>query len=146
MDGYARIDAYKSVEAVAQGWIPPQADITSPEWFEQLDPAKASIAVNGYVNARTGYTCRVEVAPGAQPNNATTSSSGDFAAVTSSWCDGTTAHNSAFKGLLANIPTATLQAMFPPGKPASFPANANGGRAQTSNGPPNPLAHALTLR
>ena len=38
--GYGRIDAYKSVEAAAQGWIPPEADITSPEWFEQLDPAQ----------------------------------------------------------------------------------------------------------
>src|SRR5438128_948548 len=146
MDGYGRIDAYKSVEAAAQGWIPPQADITSPEWFEQLNPAQSSFAVNGYVNARTGYTCRVEVAPGAQPNNATTSSSGDFAAVPSSYCDGTTTHNSAFKGLLASISTATLKAMFPPGKPASFTGNENGGSAQTSNGRPNTLPYAFTIR
>src|SRR5436190_2565044 len=146
MDGYGRIDAFKSVEAAGQGWIPPQADISSPEWFEQLDPAQSSIAVNGYVNARTGYTCRVEVAPGAQPNNATTSSVGDFAAVTSSFCNGTTVHNSAFKGLLANIPTATLQALFPPGKPVSFTGNENGGSAQTSNGRPNTLPYAFTIR
>jgi hypothetical protein len=146
MDGYGRIDAYKSVEAAAQGWIPPQADITSPEWFEQLDPAQSSVAVNGYVNARTGYTCRVEVAPGAQPNNATTTSSGDFAAVSSSFCNGSTVHKSAFKGLLANIPTATLQALYPPGKPASFTGNENGGSAQTSNGRPNTLPYAFTIR
>ena len=146
IDGYGRIDAYKSVEAAAQGWIPPQADVTSPEWFEQLDPAQSSIAVNGYVNARTGYTCRVEVAPGAQPNNATTSSIGDFAAVSSSFCNGSTVHNSAFKGLLANVPTATLQAMFPPGKPVSFTGNENGGTAQTSNGRPNSLPYAFTIR
>ena len=45
--------------AAAQGWVPPEADITSPEWFDQLDPGKSSFAVNGYVSARTGYTCRV---------------------------------------------------------------------------------------
>src|SRR5256714_1999014 len=145
-DGYGRIDAFKSVEAAGRGRIPPQADITSPEWFEQVDPAKSSIAVNGYVNARTGYTCRVEVAPGAQPNNAATSSSGDFAAVSSSYCNGSTVHSSAFKGLLANIPTATLQAMFPPGKPASFTGNENGGTAQTSNGRPHTLPYAFTIR
>ena len=67
--GYGRIDAYKSVEAAAQGSIPPEADITSPEWFQQLDPSRSSFALNGYVNARTTYTCRVEAAPGAEPNN-----------------------------------------------------------------------------
>ena len=65
--GYGRIDAYKAVQAAAQGWIPPEADITSPEWFQQLDPGQESFALNGSVNARSKYTCRVEVAPGAQP-------------------------------------------------------------------------------
>src|SRR3981189_2948536 len=51
--GYGRIDAYKAVEAAAQGRIPPEADITSPEWFQQLDPAQASFALKGYVAART---------------------------------------------------------------------------------------------
>src|SRR2546426_7997273 len=90
MEGYGGIDAYKSVEAAAQGWIPPQADITSPEWFQQLDPGRPSIALSGYVNARTSYTCRVEIAPGANPNNAPKSSTGDFAKVPSTYCDGTT--------------------------------------------------------
>jgi hypothetical protein len=146
MAGYGRINAYKSVEAAAQGWIPPQADITSPEWFQQLDPAQSSIAVNGYVNARTGYTCRLEVAPGAQPNNAATSASGDFAAVPSTFCNGATVHKSAFKGLLANLSTATLKASFPPGNPTSFTGNENGGTTQTSNGRPNTLPYGFTLR
>ena len=78
------------------------------EWVATLD---------GYVNARTNYTCRVEIAPGANPNNARTSSSGDFASVPSTYCDGTTAHSSPFTGLLATMNTATMQAMFPPGAP-----------------------------
>src|SRR5437588_9349987 len=146
MNGYGRIDAYKAVEAAAQGWVPPQADITSPEWFDQLDPAQASFAVNGYVNARTNYTCRVEVAPGAQPSNAPTSANGDFASVASAYCDGTSVHSSPHSGLLATVNTATLQAMFPKGVPASFTGNENGGAAQTSNGRPNTLPYAFTVR
>jgi hypothetical protein len=144
--GYGRLDAYKAVEAAARGWIPPEADITSPEWFEQLDPGRESFALDGSVNARSKYTCRVEIAPGAQPNNASTSSSGDFASVPSSYCDGTTVHSKAFSGLLANVSTATLAAMFPKGAPTSFTGNENGGTAQSSNGRPNTLPYAFTVR
>src|SRR5437588_3143436 len=145
MNGYGRIDAYKSLEAAAQGWVPPQADITSPEWFDQLDPGQASFAVNGYVNARTKYTCRVEVAPGAQPNNAPASASGDFAAVPSSYCDGTSVHSTPHSGLLATVNTATLQAMFPHGVPASFTGNEYGGAAMTSNWRPHTHPYAYSL-
>jgi hypothetical protein len=144
--GYGRIDAYKSVEAAAQGWIPPQADITSPEWFQQLDPGRPSFALSGYVNARTSYTCRVEIAPGANPNNAPKSSTGDFAKVPSTYCDGTTTHASPFSGLLAKVSTEELKAMFPHGVPASFTGNENGGTPQTSNGRPNTLPYAFTVR
>jgi hypothetical protein len=144
--GYGRIDASKAVEAAAQGWIPPEADITSPEWFQQIDPGQSSFAIDGYVNARTGYTCRVEVAPGAQPNNATTSASGDFAKVESSYCDGSTAHTSAFSGTLATVSTAALEALYPKGDPTSFTGNENGGTSQTSNGRPNTQPYAFTVR
>jgi hypothetical protein len=144
--GYGRIDAYKAVEAAAQGWVPPEADITSPEWFQQLDPGQASFAVNGYVDARTAYTCRVEVSPGAQPNNARTGAGGDFAMVPSSYCDGSTAHSGAHSGLLANVSTAALEALFPKGDPASFAGNENAGSEQTSNGRPNTLPYAFTVR
>lgn len=146
--GYGRIDAYKAVAAAAQGAIPPEADITSPEWFQQLDPGKASFALDGYVNARTGYTCRVEIAPGAAPDNAPSSGGGDFVAVPSSYCNGTSAHTAPFRGLLASVSTATLQALFPKGDPSSFTGNENGGPglAQTSNGRPNTLPYAFTVR
>ncbi len=144
--GYGRLDAYKSVDAAAEGWIPPEADITSPEWFQQMDPGQESFALDGSVDARTKYTCRVEAAPGAQPNNAPTSSSGDFAAVPSSYCDGATVHAKAFSGLLATVSTATLAAMFPKGAPTSFTGNENGGTAQSSNGRPNTLPYAFTVR
>ncbi len=146
--GYGRLDAYKAVEAAAQGWVPPEADITSPEWFQQLAPSQGTFALDGYVNARTGYTCRVEVAPGAQPNNAARSSGGDFAAVPSQFCDGSTVHSSSFRGLLASVSTSTLEALFPTGDPASFTGSENGGgaNAQTSSGRPNTLPYAFTVR
>jgi Subtilase family len=144
--GYGRIDAYKSVNAAAQGWVPPEADITSPEWFDQINPAAPSFAVNGYVSARTKYTCSVEIAPGAQPNNAGSASGGDFVAVPSTFCNGTTKHTFPHKGLLATVSTATLASLFPHGDPVSFTGNENGGLAQSSNGRPNTLPYAFTLR
>jgi hypothetical protein len=144
--GYGRIDAYKAVAATAEGWIPPQAEITSPDWFQQLDPHASSFAVDGAVSARTRYTCTVEVAPGAQPNNAPSSAGGDFAQVPSSFCDGATAHSGSYSGLLATVSTATLQALFPHSDPASFEGNENGGLAQSSNGRPNTLPYAFTVR
>jgi hypothetical protein len=146
--GYGRLDAYKAVEAAAQGWIPPEADITSPEWFQQVDPGQSSFALDGYVAARNGYTCRVEVAPGAQPNNANRSAGGDFATVPSQYCDGSTVHASSFRGLLANVSTSTLESLFPSGDPASFTGNENGGgtNAQTASGRPNSLPYAFTVR
>src|SRR6478735_5083182 len=128
--GYGRLDAYKAVQAAAQGWIPPEADITAPEWFEQVDPAKTSFNVTGYVSARTSYTCRVEIAPGAQPNNAAGASGGDFAAVPSTFCNGTSKHGTPHTGLLATVSVPTLQALFPHGVPASFTGNEDGGAAQ----------------
>ncbi len=146
--GYGRLDAYKSVEAAAEGWIPPEANITSPEWFQQMNPNEESFAVEGYVNARTSYTCRVEVAPGAQPNNASTSAGGDFAAVPSEYCNGTTVHSGAYNGLVGTVNTRSLEAMFPPTDPTSFEANENGGGAnvQTSSGRPNTQPYAFTVR
>jgi hypothetical protein len=144
--GYGRLDAYKAVEAAAQGWIPPEAEITSPEWFAQLDPGAESFALDGYVNARGKYTCRVEIAPGAQPDNAGTPAGGDFATVPSSYCNGTSVHGSARRGLLATVNVAALEAMFPVGDPTSFTGNENGGLVQTSNGRPNTLPYAFTVR
>ena len=145
--GYGRLNAYKAVAAAANGTIPPEADITSPDWFQQVDPRLAQIPVTGYVNARTGYTCRVQVAPGGQPNNAASSASpaGDFVNVGSTYCDGTTVHTAAFTGTLARIRTSSLEGLFP-SNVRGFDGNENGGLAQTSNGRPNTMPFAFTVR
>jgi hypothetical protein len=144
--GYGRLDAYKAVAAAADGTIPPQADITSPDWFQQLDPSSSAITVRGFVNARSGYTCQVQVAPGAEPNNGLVSDTppGDFANVPSSYCDGRTVHSAPYRGALAEIDTALLRARFPAS--LDFTGNENGGLAQTSNGRPNTLPYAFTVR
>jgi hypothetical protein len=136
--GYGRLNAYKAVSAASNGTIPPEADITAPDWFQQVDPRMGSFAVSGYVNGRVPYRCEVDVAPGAQQNNAA-----DFVAVGSSWCDGTTVHSGSFGGVLASVDIARLRALFPP---RNFAGNENGGAAQDSNGRPNTLPYAFTVR
>ena len=145
--GYGRLNAYKATVAVSNGTIPPQADITSPDWFAQVNPAETEIPVDGYVNARGSYTCQVEVAPGAQPNNGLTTDStpGDFRPVSSTYCDGKTVHTTAHNGLLADIKTSDLEASFP-SNVQGFNGNENGGLSQTSNGRPNTQPYAFTVR
>ncbi len=140
--GYGRLDAYKAVRAGYDAAIPPEAEITGPDWFTQVNPAQKSFAVHGYVNARTRYRCEVDVAPGAQPNNAR-APRGDFRAVASQWCDGRTVRGRAFGGVLAEIDVARLRGMFPR---LDFAGNANGGRPQDSGGRPNTQPCAFTVR
>ncbi|MBV8981031.1 MAG: hypothetical protein JO086_09050, partial [Acidimicrobiia bacterium] len=143
--GYGRLNAYKSVAAASEGSIPPEADITSPDWFTQVDPGQASVDLSGYVNARVPYTCRLEVAPGVQPNNAD-APAGDFHQVSSSYCDGSTVHAGAHSGVLAALGTAALKALFPAGNPGSFTGNENGGIPQSEFGRPNTNPYAFTVR
>ncbi|HLY83944.1 MAG TPA: hypothetical protein VKQ71_13210, partial [Acidimicrobiales bacterium] len=145
--GYGRLNAYKAVAAAAAGDIPPEADITSPDWFQQLDPSRAQIPIGGYVGARAPYTCVVQFAPGAEPNNGLTTDTapGDFQNAASSWCNGSTVHTTPFNGTLAEIDTAALAARFPIGVDG-FNGNENGGLAQTSNGRPNTRPYAFTVR
>src|SRR5205807_9778738 len=58
--GYGRVNMGKAVEAARAGTIPPEAEITSPDWYKQINPAQASLAVRGQVYARAhAYACRV---------------------------------------------------------------------------------------
>lgn len=145
--GYGRLNSYKAVSATAAGAIPPQADITSPEWFQQLDPRRSLASIRGYVDARTAYRCSVYVAPGAEPNNAlrTDTPSGDFTRVGSSWCDGSSVRSRAYRGSLGTLDLRALRRRFPANL-HSFDGNENGNLAQTANGRPNTLPYAFTIR
>src|SRR5918992_700260 len=83
--GYGRIDMAAAVRAAAERRIPPEAELTSPEWYSLADPRAATLAVRGEVAARGGaYRCVLEVAPGSMPND-----TADFRAVGGrGHCDG----------------------------------------------------------
>ncbi len=137
--GYGRLNAFRAVSGAGAGTIPPEAELTAPDWFAQIDPQRGSLPIHGHVSARSSsYRCEVDVAPGGQPNNLA-----DFHRVASSWCDGRTAHTRPFSGVLGTIDIAALAAMFPP---LNFTGNANGGRIQDSGGRPNTMPYAFTVR
>ncbi len=64
--GFGRVNAYEAVRLVRAKRIPPEADITSPRWFD-VRGTSGSLAVTGRVAARFAdrYGYRVEWAPGA---------------------------------------------------------------------------------
>jgi hypothetical protein len=113
--GYGRVNMVKAEEPAAAGKIPPEAEITSPKWYAQIDPTQTTAAIEGQVYARgSSYSCTVLVAPGSEPNNGLTSDvpPGDFQAVSSSWCNGSS-HTSPFDGTLAQLNIADLKSRFP---------------------------------
>ncbi len=66
--GYGRINAYEAVRMVADGDIPPEADLTSPSWFTIL-PTTGTAPIEGRVAASrsSSYSYRVEWTTGLQP-------------------------------------------------------------------------------
>jgi hypothetical protein len=151
--GYGKVNMANALEPVlsdpsspAPSQIPPEAEITSPQWYQQVDPSNASISVTGDVYARgSSYTCEVLVAPGEYPNNDRTTASppGDFEPLNNGWCDGATSHTSYRAGPLGTITTSELMNRFPPGtdfhgpEPQASPTN--------DNGRPNAAPHAFTV-
>jgi len=65
--GYGQLNLYESVKAVRDGRIPPEADITGPEFFETL-PVVGNVDVRGRVAAvrASSYSYRVEWTTGLQ--------------------------------------------------------------------------------
>ena len=153
--GYGRLNTARSVAAVAAQRIPPEAEITSPDWYDQIDPAGGTLQVRGHVAAVRApggaYTCQLQVAPGAMPNNALVANGGDFAPVAGGWCDGRTARTTAYDGPLGTIDLPALEARFPSNvrsasAGAPFTGREPGLGVQTSNGRPNSEPYAFTVR
>ncbi len=67
--GYGKPDLGLALERIAQGRIPPQALITSPDWFSPFPLERGdSVSIGGRLSARTGpFTYRLQWAPGAEP-------------------------------------------------------------------------------
>ena len=116
--GYGRVNVAKAVGALvpdpltdpdADSLLPPEVEITSPEWYDQIDPNQGSFDITGEVAKRPGTgacTYSVQVAPGHYPNDAQLPS-GDFQEVATGSCDDSVA------GVLASVNIAALRARFP---------------------------------
>ncbi|MFV0316757.1 MAG: FG-GAP-like repeat-containing protein [Microthrixaceae bacterium] len=107
--GYGRINAYGAALAASTGDIPPEADITSPEWFS-LNPTRGTLAVEGRVAAvrSSSYDYRVEWTVGLQtdpyPAQDTWHVAGSGTGLTA-----------PLAGTLANIDLAEVAAALPDG-------------------------------
>ena len=143
--GYGRVNAAKAVGALVRSplgdssvksLIPPEVEIDSPQWFDQIDPAQTSFDVTGHVSARSGSSAcnyTVLVAPGQYPNNGL-APDGDFKPYASGSCD------DPVDGTLATIDIAQLKAQFPAGtsftgaQPPPAPTIDNGRPFKAPNG------------
>jgi hypothetical protein len=129
--GYGLPDLGLALERIDQGKIPPQALITSPEWFEPLNVNQrdfVNIGARLSANRAAGYTFRVEWAPGIEPAEA------DFTEVNvqtrTSALDGTVAtlDLQEIRGTLDSLPNGgatvdpTAPAMGPGDKDPNEPA------------------------
>ncbi|MEM9070459.1 MAG: S8 family serine peptidase [Myxococcota bacterium] len=70
--GWGRTNSYKSVLAVWEGRIPPEVDITTPDWFRVLYPARdGSVTLRGHIDARRAenFDYVIEWAAGIEPTD-----------------------------------------------------------------------------
>ncbi|MBK5287762.1 MAG: VCBS repeat-containing protein [Acidimicrobiia bacterium] len=67
-NGYGRLNAYELLKAVRDDRIPPEADLTGPQWFDVL-PTTGTLRITGHVGApkARAFAYRVEWAVGMQP-------------------------------------------------------------------------------
>jgi len=71
--GYGRLNAWKLLQKVEAGDIPPEADITSPQWFEVLNLSDGgALQVSGIVDASraSSYSWTLEAAATWDPSDA----------------------------------------------------------------------------
>ncbi len=127
--GYGRINANQAVRRVAAGRIPPEAAISSPEWFDIVDAeATAPIAVRGRAaaNRAASFTYTLSLAPGVQPAES------DFQVVATS-----ESRSEPLVGDLGSIDVAALRQRLPHGAE---------GPAINADGSPDPDRFTFTVR
>src|SRR3954452_7685882 len=136
--GYGRVDMVNALKGVTTP--PPEVEVTSPEWFAQVDPAK-DFAVDGHVWARGAqYSCKVYAAPGGYPGP------NDFYELPSPVCDGTP-RTAPVDGRVALVDVAALKAKFPPGQPGDFSGPEHGSAPeQPHSGRPNTLPYGFVVK
>jgi hypothetical protein len=118
-DGWGRINAQSMVQWVAEGRIPPEAEIDSPSGFATLSP-KNVLSVTGMVGAvrSSRYRYQVDIGVGAAP-------------AAKAWHVIAQGSGKAKKsGVLAKVPLSDVAALFPGGV-----ASLTGGAVTASGGP-----------
>jgi hypothetical protein len=153
--GYGRVNMYHAVSwvdpASGNAEIPPEVEVTSPNWFEMLDPGASTFDVKGQVYDRGhAYTCKLLIAPGSYPKD-TEAPDGDFVEFPSPGvCDGSTQHTGPIDGVIASVNTSDLKALFP-ATAGDFTGPEGGTTGQTPNpggnlGRPNDEPYAFTVK
>jgi hypothetical protein len=147
--GYGRANLARAVGALVRGalddpsakaLLPPEVEISSPQWYDQLDPGQTTFQVKGQVSARPGSgpcSYRVLIAPGHYPHNAELPS-GDFQQVARGSCD------SPVNGVLGTVSVAALESRFPAGTDFSGPEPTP--IPLVDNGRPFAAPHGFTVR
>jgi hypothetical protein len=147
--GYGRVNMANAVGALVRpplgdssvkALLPPSVEITSPEWYDQIDPSQDSFEVDGQISKRPGAgacTYRVLIAPGHYPNN-TELPLGDFGEVANGSCD------SPVDGQLANVDVGDLQARFP--AVTDFTGSEPTPTPEVDNGRPFAAPHGFTVK
>lgn len=110
--GYGRVNAYCMLRAVVDGRIPPEAELTSPAWFSNLDTGRAgSFDVQGRVAAvrAQSYHYTLEIAYGVQPHD------GDWQTVYTS-----PTLTAPLDGHLATLSAGQVQAALAAYNPATY--------------------------
>jgi hypothetical protein len=146
--GWGRVNARNSVKLAEEGRTPPEVEITSPDWFAQIDPGKPTAEIRAQVwNRGLTYSCKVYAAPGSYPNNHLTTDSppGDFKQVASPVCNGNQ-RTDPVDGTVAALDLNDLKSRFP-SDAGDFNGRESGqGAGQTSNGRPNSEPYGFTVK
>src|SRR3954454_3847813 len=134
--GYGRVNMARAVSELdpksGDARIPPQVEVTSPDWFAMVDSTKSSFHVKGQVSDRGhAYTCTVYIAPGAYPKD-TAAPDGDFVKYDSGVCDGSTKRTGPVDGVIADVKVSDLKALFP-ANAGDFTGPEGGTTGQTPN-------------
>src|SRR5262249_18513842 len=71
--GYGRANAHGATEAVANGDVPPEADLLAPDWWETIDPVRTpvvSVTGSAAASRASGFSYELAFGCGVQPTEA----------------------------------------------------------------------------
>ena len=155
--GYGRVNMNRAVDALqpedgADASVPPEVEVTSPEWYEMVDPESDVLTVRGHAWARgQQFACRVFVAPGSYPKDVSPDleDTGDFVELSRGECDGQP-RTARVDGDIAEIAIDDIEALFGP-EAGDFRGAEGGTGGQTANptgniGRPNDEPYGFTVK